>query len=348
MPRFWSSLFVRPYRDDGRGHRRRRAQPGAEVDIKRVPSWCPKRSPRPSHYKPTRRRRSPGSGIWRTTTPSSSGPARGSAAWSADGQFPRSGRRPLRAARSTGKVGAAFTSTATWHGAGNDAVHDHHQPAAFRPDHRRLALQPSGPDAAGRGGRRRAPRRDDHRRRRRQPPSERDRTSPARAIRGRTGRQDRRQAVRLGLSGGAARAAPSHLQRSTSMSMSLPSPPSPGASPAAIFLMSGLAKLADPAATAAAVGSTGLPMPQPRLGCDGGRDRRQRGADHGFQTRLAAFGLAGSRSRGAAVPFRLRRPDAGDPVHEERRDRRRSSAGRGLRRRGVQPRRVRRAVRPPN
>ena len=31
---------------------------------------------------------------------------------------------------------------------------------------------------------------------------------------------------------------------------------------AAIFLMSGLAKLADPAATAAAVGSTGLPMPQ--------------------------------------------------------------------------------------
>lgn len=63
---------------------------------------------------------------------------------------------------------------------------------------------------------------------------------------------------------------------------------------AAIFLISGLSKLADPGATAAAVGSVGLPMPLAvawaviavEIGC---------GAllIAGLQTRLAALALAG-------------------------------------------------------
>ena len=63
---------------------------------------------------------------------------------------------------------------------------------------------------------------------------------------------------------------------------------------AAIFLMSGLAKLADPAATAAAVGSTGLPMPQLLAWAATAVEIVGSVAlIAGFQTRLAAFGLAG-------------------------------------------------------
>lgn len=63
---------------------------------------------------------------------------------------------------------------------------------------------------------------------------------------------------------------------------------------AAIFLMSGLAKLADPAATAAAVRSTGLPMPQLLAWAATAVEIVGSVAlIAGFQTRLAAFGLAG-------------------------------------------------------
>ena len=65
-----------------------------------------------------------------------------------------------------GKVGGAFTASATQHGGQEtDAVLDHHQPAALRHDHRRPELRLCRPDEARRSHRRRALRRHhDHRR----------------------------------------------------------------------------------------------------------------------------------------------------------------------------------------
>jgi putative oxidoreductase len=84
---------------------------------------------------------------------------------------------------------------------------------------------------------------------------------------------------------------------------------------AAIFLMSGLGKLADPAATAAYIASKGLPLPE--LAAWGASAVEVFGGlllISGFQTRLAALALAGF-TVAAAVLFHAEFGDRNQMIH---------------------------------
>jgi putative oxidoreductase len=84
---------------------------------------------------------------------------------------------------------------------------------------------------------------------------------------------------------------------------------------AAIFLMSGLGKLADPAATAAYIASKGLPLPE--LAAWGASAVEVFGGlllIAGFQTRLAALALAGF-TVAAAVLFHAEFGDRNQMIH---------------------------------
>ena len=96
-----------------------------------------------------------------------------------------------------GKVGGAFTSTATQHGGQETTLFsDDHQPAAFRHDHRRPQLRLCRPDETRRGHRRLALWRHHDCRRRRQPGAERQRTGGCTLSRARD-RRDREQTAWL-------------------------------------------------------------------------------------------------------------------------------------------------------
>ena len=121
---------------------------GATVDIKRVPETAPLRWPR-----------RPISSSSRTAPVAAVADLEGYDAIIV-GTPTRFGRMPSQMASFldqagglwapgalNGKVGGAFTSTATQHGGQEvDALFSDHQPAALRHDHRRPAIQPPGPD----------------------------------------------------------------------------------------------------------------------------------------------------------------------------------------------------------
>ena len=111
-------LRLRSHRNDGEAVAEGAREAGAAVDIKRVPeTGAAGGGARPRTSSSIRPRRSPGSTTSPTTTRLSSAPARASVAclrrWRTSSIRPAaSGPR----ARCNGKVGGAFTSTATQHG----------------------------------------------------------------------------------------------------------------------------------------------------------------------------------------------------------------------------------------
>ena len=170
----------------------------------------PVRPPTSSGCRRTSRRRSQGRLIscsisrrqlprWtssRITTPSPSAPRRVSAAcprrWEAFGSRPGGFGLgvPLH-----GKVGGAFTSSATQHGGNETTLFDHRQPPAFRHGHRSVCHIATR-DRCPRRDRRRCALRRDHDRGRAGPTAaEPDRTR-RRAISGRAHRQNRRKNFR--------------------------------------------------------------------------------------------------------------------------------------------------------
>jgi NAD(P)H dehydrogenase (quinone) len=90
---------------------------GAIVDIKRVPETAPEDVAKAAHFKLDQD--APVATDRRTGRLRRHRHRHGHALWPhdlADGQLPRPGRRPVGARRLNGKVGGAFTSTATQHG----------------------------------------------------------------------------------------------------------------------------------------------------------------------------------------------------------------------------------------
>ena len=159
---------------------------GASVDIKRVPELVPEEIARKSVLQA--RSESAGRARSRTsriTTRSSSAPARASAACRR--RWRTSSTRPAglwAKGALHGKVGGAFTSTATQHGGQETTLFSIiTNLSAFRHGDRGARLRPCRPDDARRDHRRLALWRHHHHRRRRLAPAERKRTCKARAIR---------------------------------------------------------------------------------------------------------------------------------------------------------------------
>ena len=121
---------------------------GAHVDIKRAPELVPEDIARKSHYKVDQVAAIAKVVISLPTTRSSSVPAPGGRMPSQMGNFlDQAGglwaRRALH-----GKVGGAFTSSATQHGWQDDAVLDHHQSSALWHGGGRARLRPRRTDDA--------------------------------------------------------------------------------------------------------------------------------------------------------------------------------------------------------
>ena len=140
---------------------------GAEVDIKRVPETVPEAVSRSAHFKLVQK--APVAAVAELVNYDAiivgTGTQFGRISSQMAAFLDQAGGLWARGAFN-GKVGAAFASTATQHGAGNDPVLDHHQLAALRYDHRRISIQPPGADDLERNRRRRPLWSDSHRRRR--------------------------------------------------------------------------------------------------------------------------------------------------------------------------------------